>query len=95
MLSEKMGRRKFMRDMSSAFLGTMSSYFLSGLPSTHAENKPVLQYRTLGKTGLKVTAVSTGVMNCSDPAVLHRAYDLGINFYDTAPSYMRGTNERH
>jgi predicted aldo/keto reductase-like oxidoreductase len=34
-----------------------------------------------------------GVMNCSDPAVVHRAFDLGINFYDTAPSYMRGTNE--
>jgi hypothetical protein len=34
-----------------------------------------------------------GVMNCSDPAVLHRAFDLGVNFYDTAPSYMRGQNE--
>jgi aryl-alcohol dehydrogenase-like predicted oxidoreductase len=94
MLSEKMGRRKFMRNMSSMFLGMISSRFWSGLPSAHAENKPVLQYRTLGKTGLKVTAVSMGVMNCSDPAVLLRAYDLGINFYDTAPSYMRGTNEK-
>jgi aryl-alcohol dehydrogenase-like predicted oxidoreductase len=93
MLSEMMGRRKFMRNMSSAFLGVMSSRFWSDLPSARAENKPVLQYRTLGKTGLKVTAVSMGVMNCSDPAVLHRAFDLGINFYDTAPSYMRGTNE--
>jgi aryl-alcohol dehydrogenase-like predicted oxidoreductase len=34
-----------------------------------------------------------GVMNCSDPAVLHRAFDLGINFYDTADCYMRGRNE--
>jgi hypothetical protein len=34
-----------------------------------------------------------GVMNCSDPAVLHRAFDLGINFYDTADCYMHGHNE--
>jgi aryl-alcohol dehydrogenase-like predicted oxidoreductase len=34
-----------------------------------------------------------GVMNCSDPAVLHRAFDLGINFYDTADCYMHGRNE--
>jgi aryl-alcohol dehydrogenase-like predicted oxidoreductase len=93
MFSEKMGRRKFIKDISSAFLGAVSSHFWSGLPLAHAENKTVLQYRTLGKTGLKVTAVSMGVMNCSDPAVLHRAFDLGINFYDTAPSYMGGTNE--
>jgi uncharacterized protein len=93
MFSEKMGRRKFMRNMSSAFLGVASSHFWSGLPSAHAENKSVLQYRTLGKTGLKVTVVSMGVMNCSDPSVLLRAYDLGINFYDTADCYMHGHNE--
>ena len=32
-------------------------------------------------------------MNCSDPAVLLRAFDLGVNFYDTARRYMRGRNE--
>ena len=52
------------------------------------EKMPALEYRTLGKTGLKVTTVSMGVMNCSDSAVLHRAFDLGINFYDTADCYM-------
>jgi len=93
MLSEKMGRRKFMRTVSSAFLGVMGSHLWSGLPLAKAEKKPVLEYRTLGKTGLKVTAVSMGVMNCSDPAVLLRASDLGVNFYDTADCYMRGRNE--
>ncbi len=93
MVSEKMERRKFMKNMSSAFLGLMSTRFWNGLPSAYAEDKPVSQYRTLGRTGLKVTAVSMGVMNCSDPAVLLRAYDLGINFYDTADCYMGGLNE--
>ena len=93
MVSEKMGRRKFMKNMYSGFLGLVGSHFLSGLPVVHAEKKPNLEYRTLGKTGLKVTSVSMGVMNCSDPAVLHRAFDLGINFYDTADCYMGGRNE--
>ena len=34
-----------------------------------------------------------GVMNCSDPAVVARAYDLGVNFFDTARRYMGGRNE--
>ena len=82
-----------MKNVSSAFLGVASSHFLGSLPFARAEKKPVLEYRTLGKTGLKVTTVSMGVMNCSDPAVLLRAFDLGINFYDTADCYMRGRNE--
>ncbi len=93
MFAEKMGRRKFLKNISSGFLGVVSSPFWSGLPLAHVEKKPTLEYRTLGKTGLKVTTVSMGVMNCSDPAVLLRAFDLGINFYDTADCYMRGHNE--
>jgi aryl-alcohol dehydrogenase-like predicted oxidoreductase len=94
MLSEKMGRRKFIKHMSSVLLGITATPVWKSSPSlAKTEKVPTLEYRTLGRTGLKVTVVSMGVMNCSDPAVLHRAFDLGINFYDTAPSYMRGTNE--
>jgi len=93
MLSKRMGRRKFIQNVSSALLGVVGSRLWSGLPSVNAEQRPSLEYRTLGKTGLKVTAVSMGVMNCSDSAVLLRAFDLGINFYDTADCYMRGRNE--
>lgn len=82
-----------MKSLSSVFLGMASGHLLRSLPFAHAERKPVLEYRTLGRTGLRVTTVSMGVMNCSDPAVLHRAFDLGINFYDTADCYMRGKNE--
>jgi len=82
-----------MKHISSVFLGAMGSHFWSEIPFAHAEKKSDLEYRTLGKTGLKVSSVSMGVMNCSDPAVLLRAFDLGINFYDTADCYMRGHNE--
>jgi aryl-alcohol dehydrogenase-like predicted oxidoreductase len=94
MFSKEMGRRKFIQNMSSAFLGVVTGRFWDGnLSFAKTEKMPNLEYRTLGKTGLKVTVVSMGVMNCSDPAVLHRAFDLGINFYDTADCYMRGRNE--
>ncbi|MGO9569256.1 MAG: aldo/keto reductase [Desulfomonilaceae bacterium] len=94
MISKKMGRRKFIKGASSAVLGLAAAPFWNvNLSFADTEKAGTPQYRTLGKTGLKVTAVSMGVMNCSDPAVLHRAFDLGINFYDTANAYMAGRNE--
>jgi len=53
-----------------------------------------LKYRTLGKTGLKVTEVGFGCMITSDPSVIEKAADLGINFFDTARGYQGGNNER-
>jgi aryl-alcohol dehydrogenase-like predicted oxidoreductase/NAD-dependent dihydropyrimidine dehydrogenase PreA subunit len=94
MFSKMMGRRKFIKTISSTLLGIAAPNILKVRSSLgKSEKTPNLEYRTLGKTGLKVTTVSMGVMNCSDPAVLHRAFDLGINFYDTADCYMRGHNE--
>jgi hypothetical protein len=94
MFSEKIGRRKFLKRVSSALLGMATvPIWKAGHASEKIEKTPVPEYRTLGRTGLKVTAVSMGVMNCSDAAVLLRAFDLGINFYDTADCYMNGRNE--
>ena len=53
-----------------------------------------LQYRTLGKTGLRVTTVGYGCMITSDPTVIARAVDMGINYFDTSRNYQGGQNER-
>ncbi len=53
-----------------------------------------LTYRTLGKTGLKVTSVGFGCMITSDASVITRAADAGINYFDTARGYQSGNNER-
>ena len=53
-----------------------------------------LAYRTLGRTGLKVTTVGFGCMITSDPSVIKRAADIGINYFDTARGYQHGNNER-
>jgi predicted aldo/keto reductase-like oxidoreductase len=52
------------------------------------------EYRTLGKTGLKVTAVGFGCMVTSDGSVVQRGADLGITYFDTARVYSGGNNER-
>ena len=59
-----------------------------------AAKQPKLTYRTLGKTGLKVTSLSFGCMTTSDPSVIERAADIGIIHFDTARSYQNGNNER-
>ncbi len=51
-------------------------------------------YRTLGKTGLKVTSVGFGCMITSDASVVERAADIGITYFDTARGYQQGNNER-
>lgn len=53
-----------------------------------------LRYRTLGKTGLKVTSVAFGCMITSDASVIERAADIGITYFDTARVYQGGNNER-
>jgi hypothetical protein len=66
--------------------------------NTWAEETPPsskgLSYRTLGKTGLKVTSVGFGCMITSDASVIARAADMGINYFDTCRSYQHGNNER-
>jgi voltage-dependent potassium channel beta subunit len=61
-----------------------------------------MKYRRLGQTGLKVSEISLGswltyggyVENKPAINTIHRAYDLGINFFDTANVYMRGEAEK-
>ena len=53
-----------------------------------------LAYRTLGRTGLKVTSLAFGCMTTSAASVITRAADLGINHFDTARLYQNGNNER-
>jgi aryl-alcohol dehydrogenase-like predicted oxidoreductase len=63
-----------------------------------------MQYRELGRTGWKVSALSFGswaiggtwgeVEDAESLAALHHAVELGVNFFDTADVYGGGRSER-
>jgi predicted aldo/keto reductase-like oxidoreductase len=63
-------------------------------PKPASPGASAVRYRTLGKTGLKVSEVGYGCMITSDPTVISRALDLGITYFDTARGYQSGNNER-
>ena len=54
---------------------------------------PIPVYRTLGRTGLKISVVSFGAMLTPEPEVIRVALDKGVNYVDTARKYMDGRNE--
>jgi aryl-alcohol dehydrogenase-like predicted oxidoreductase len=60
-----------------------------------------VEYRRLGGSGVKVSEISLGswltyggsVAEEQATACINRAYEIGINFFDTANVYMRGAAE--
>ena len=66
-----------------------------------------MEYTTLGDTGMTVSKLCLGCMSFGDPdwrewvldedegkAIVERALELGINFFDTANMYSNGESER-
>jgi aryl-alcohol dehydrogenase-like predicted oxidoreductase len=60
-----------------------------------------MDYRTLGRAGMKVSPLCLGCMNFGDPTdeqdsirIIHAALDAGINFLDTADVYNHGVSEQ-
>lgn len=59
-----------------------------------------MNYRLLGRTGVKVSELCLGTMMFGGPAdettstrIIHKALDEGINFLDTADMYVSGKSE--
>ena len=60
-----------------------------------------MEYRNLGRTGVKVSPLCLGTLNfgAATPEdesirIIHKAMDAGINFIDTANVYNKGESER-
>jgi predicted aldo/keto reductase-like oxidoreductase len=102
MAKKQLTRRQFLRGVSATC--ACSSLLINPLSLGTALGKddqresvktlPSMEYRILGKTGLKVSALSFGVMRLTEPAVLFEALEMGINYFDTAHVYQNGNSEK-
>ncbi len=60
-----------------------------------------MNYRRMGRTGLKLSEISLGawltfgqqIDEAEASRILHKAYELGVNFFDNADVYARGEAE--
>lgn len=77
-------------------------------PETLFSSQPAMQYQRLGSSGLKVSRIILGCMTFGNPnwegspwvlpekdalPLLKKAYDVGINTWETADTYSNGQSE--
>ena len=83
-MSNNPSRRRFLQaGLALPAAGLVSS---TGLGAAF-QDTPKVVYRTLGKTGLKVSGVGYGIGFVPIPEVVARALDMGVNYYDTSRDY--------
>lgn len=105
-MSDKPSRRNFLVGAGAVAASAAGAFLVStdGLLETRVAAEPIKdpeavkaaakgRYRTLGKTGLKVSTIGIGAASLTSPAVLDRALDLGLNYIDTAACYAGGESE--
>ncbi|MEW6358696.1 MAG: aldo/keto reductase [Planctomycetota bacterium] len=90
-----MDRRDFLK---TAGMGGAALFGAGKIAGAQEEKKPVeggiQKYNVLGRTEWKVGDVSMGGGGRMDnPAIVQRALDLGINYFDTAPDYFPSSEE--
>src|SRR5512142_696887 len=69
--------------------------------SFYRSRRTDMEYRKLGRSGVLVSPLCLGAMNFGGPtneadscAIMQRAVEAGINFFDTANVYNKGESER-
>jgi len=89
---DSMNRRDFLKIGAAG--AAVASIGLSGVGNLlYAQASPEPVYRTLGRTGLKVTTLSFGAMLTPESEVIRAGLDMGINYVDTARRYLNGRSE--
>jgi len=80
-----MKRRDFLKTTGAGAVAGLT--VLGGESKAQAAAPSIKEYRTLGRTGLKISDISFGGGHLSSPSLMARAVDMGINYIDTAPDY--------
>jgi predicted aldo/keto reductase-like oxidoreductase len=63
-------------------------------PVRPSQDGRIQSYRTLGRTGFRVSDVSFGAALIRETNVVRYAFDKGMNYIDTAEGYENGSSER-
>lgn len=91
----KMNRRHFIKTSAASLTGAglilPATRIFAAAPPPDTPVK-IREYRTLGRTGCKVSDISVG--KPYNAAVLGALLDAGVNYIDTAESYGRGQSEK-
>jgi aryl-alcohol dehydrogenase-like predicted oxidoreductase len=90
-MKQKPSRRTFLQ---AGLMLPATGLISSRSPETFFSTPPGVVYRTLGKTGMKVTGVGCGAGGVPDSDILARTFDLGVNYFDTARIYGQGKSEQ-
>jgi len=91
-MSKEISRRDFVRTGMMGLAGTAVHGAAPALPQSRKRVK-IREYRTLGRTGMKVSDIGLGAAYTRDPALVDYILDCGVNYIDTAERYSRGQNE--
>jgi uncharacterized protein len=81
------GRRRFLKNSAWGVLGLgLSGRRPAAAQASAADERPrIRDYRTLGRTGFKVSDISCGFI--MDDGVIRAAREAGMNYFDTAEEY--------
>src|SRR5688500_6927938 len=91
--------RRFLSRLHTFPVGLRTSGWAALMPTKHRNS--TMEYRRLGKSGLKVSELSFGswvtfgkqVDGGDAVSLMGYAYDQGINFFDNAEGYEQGNSE--
>ncbi|MGD8535097.1 MAG: aldo/keto reductase [Candidatus Aminicenantes bacterium] len=94
---ERMSRRGFLGGSLAVLVGaglSRGEMLFDSKSSLASDTLKIREFRTLGRTGFKVSDIGLGSGELNDPALLEAVLDAGINYIDTAEGYMRGGVEK-
>ena len=96
--SRGLDRRRFLGCSAAALVG--SAFPRKGNPLFGEIRPPevtsppkIKEYRVLGRTGFKVSDISLGGGEATDPSLVEAVLDSGINYIDAAENYVNGQVE--
>jgi|WetSurMetagenome_2_1015567.scaffolds.fasta_scaffold00003_224 uncharacterized protein len=99
MKTNRINRRDFLTRSSIGLVGAGMGFLNTGksfgqqVPVTKADVPVIKEYRTLGRTGFRVSDLGCGPAVMNDENVLKAVLATGLNVIDTAEFYGNGNNE--